>query len=186
MNKKSIAKYALNFIGGKPKVFEYHNGDKSKSIDIMTSVNSRYSDSIVVSTIGLCDTEISLNIDDKPLRVELISIADSDFENLENIVAEAAFYIMDEKSAYPGFIIENVYKNYIEDATTKHAVLLTPPYWDDYKSLDCGDCVVAWLYLLPVTDNEVEYIIKNGIIEFENLIDQKGIDTLDFGRDSAV
>jgi hypothetical protein len=184
---KIIAAYSLDFIGGKPQVSAYYNTDESKTIDILTCTDSQYSDAIVVSTIGLTDVPIGLSVDGKELRTELIAIADVEYEELQNIVASAAFCIMDSGRANYGMIIENAFSDYLpENATVKHAVLVPPTYWEKYQAINSADLVIAWLYLLPITDEEMNYIDENGIHSFETLLEENEVDTLDFERDSIV
>ena len=184
--KQKIADHSLKFIGGNPEVYEYNNDNKSHSIDVASFYDSKYEDAVVVSTIGLSDYDIGFIVEDKPLRTELLAIADKDCDFIQNVIATVAYEIMDYGYAEYGQIIDDVVSEYISDVDVKHILLLSPPFWEDYEALDTEEVVVTWLFVVPITDDEKEYIISNGVDAFDKLMEEKNIDILDFNRKSIV
>lgn len=187
MDNKKIAHHALNFIGGMPEVFEYHNDDKSKTIDIMTCVYDGNKDKAVVSTIGLNETNINkLTENNKNLRVELIMLALPEDDVFGEIISSAAFDIAESEECDIGMIIPETVENYISDAKASHIVLLNPAYWKNYEPFETDDTVITWLLVAPITDDEAIFIEKNGILKFTEKLQEKDVDLTDLWRESCV
>ena len=186
MDNKKIANYALSFIQGKPEVFEYHNDDKSASIDIMFCTDENNSELVTLSTIGLCNADIGQEVDGKALRVELIILGDRNEDICAEILATAAFNVQQEQYCSFGLVLEDTITPYLADANVKHLVLMHPVFWDGYKYLELDDTIVAWLLAVPITEEEKIYIDKNGIEKFDELIVKSQVDLTDFYRSSCV
>lgn len=176
----------MSFIQGKPEVFEYHNDDKSASIDIMFCTDENNSEMVTLSTIGLCNVDIGQEVDGKALRVELIILGDRNEAICAKILATAAFNVQQEQYCNFGFVIEDVVSFYIADANVKHLALIHPFFWDGYKYLELDDTIVAWLLALPITEEEKIYIDKNGIEKFNELLAKSQADLTDFYRSSCI
>ena len=186
MNRKEIFRYSRRFIGGKSEVYSYYNSDKSKSIDIMISSETQYSEVDIYSTIGLSEVEIGLKYNDKTVGVELISIGDKGDELNANILASVAFELMDTKDCYFGKIVPNAISQYDAKYECKHVILLTPAFWEKYHQYEIEDKIVAWLLLVPVTNAEKMYIENNGVEAFEHILAQQNSDITDRKRQSFV
>lgn len=186
MTRKDIFRHARNFIGGKGSVFEYHNDEKSKSIDIMTNSDTKFSKVDVSATIGLSEMDLGLKSNNKSLRVELICVGDKGDEVTCNILATTAFDIMDMKECYWGQIIPDVIREYDKKCKTEHVVLLSPAFWDDYKPLESEDMTVVWLLLVPITNEELRFIEANGVDAFEKVLAEQSSDITDRKRNPFV
>lgn len=186
MSKKDIFKYSRQFIGGKAEVYAYYNSNKSKSIDIMTSSETQYSEVAIYSTIGLSEVNIGLKSDNKRVGVELISIGDKGDELDANILASVAFEIMDSKDCFLGKIVPNAISQYDAKYDCKHVILLTPVFWEKYQQYETEDKIVAWLLLVPISDVEKLYIERKGVEAFEHILSQQNADITDRKRRSLV
>ena len=186
MNNKQIAKHAYNFIGGIPTVNRYNNQTKEKQIDIMCCRETKYADTNVYATIGLNEMDGGVISDGISVRIELISIALSNFEYMGNIISSVAYEIMDNGSFNYGDVIQNVVSAYVPDTQLKHVVLLSPVYWRDYAPLVEGNVSVSWLMLVPISDKEMEFIQANGIKAFETKLANSAFEILDLKRPSVI
>ena len=186
MNNKQIAKHALNFIGGIPTVNCYNNDDQSKQIDIMCCKESKYSDTNSYASIGLNDFDGGVISENLSVRIELIGVAPANSDYMGNVVASAAFEIIDNGSFAYGDVIQNVVSAYCPDTDLKHVVLVSPVYWNEYTPFVEGDISVSWLMMIPVTTDEMQYIENYGIDAFEKLMVEKQIDILDLHRPSVI
>lgn len=186
MDRKDVFKYSREFIGGTPTVYAYYNEDRSKSIDIMTSKNTQFTDVDVHSTIGLSETDINKSISGKRVGIEVISVGDKGNEINCNILASVAFEIMDNHSCCFGEVFLNAISQYDSNLAMKHAILLSPAFWDKYKQMTSDDMVVAWLLLVPISDLEKEYVEKHGLDAFEELLVNQDADITDINRESFV
>ena len=188
MNNREIAKYSCDFIGGiKPKVNTWYNENNSKKIDIMTIKESKLKNIKVCATIGLNEVNIHQILEDKPITIELIAASypeENDF--LEKIISTVAFEIMDLKRCKYGTILKNIINMYNNNYEMKHILLLTPVFWDNYKSLETSEKIIAWLYLVPISDKELEYINENGIDKFDKMLEEKKVDILEYKRKTCV
>ena len=170
MDNKKIAQHALEFIGGTPKIFSYHNADKTISVDIMTCADENFSVT-TLSTIGLSNVDIGKEIDGKPLRVELLMLGDSHKEIFENILASVAFQIKENQYCDFGLIIENVIDSYVNDTTVNHIVL--------------DGNIITWLLAIPISEDERNYIDQNGIDKFDAFLEKSNVDLIDLRRNSV-
>ena len=186
MDNRDIYRYTRQFVGGDASVFAYYNSNKSKSIDIMTSTNTMFTKVDVYSTIGLSETDIGLKAGGRNLGVELIGVGDKGDEITANIVATVAFDIMDEKDCFWGKVFPNVVSEYDITYDSKHVVLLTPVFWQDYQQFEDDEKVVAWLLVVPISDAEKSFIEKRGINAFEDILARQGTDITDRKRKSFV
>lgn len=184
MNNKKIAKHALGFIGGTPEVFSYHNDDETISVDIMTCADENFSVT-TLSTIGISNVDIGKEIDDKPLRVELLMLGDAHEEIFENILASVAFKIKETQYCDFGLIIENVIEPYVSDTTVKHILLMQPVFWEKYSPCVLDGNIVAWLLAIPISDDERNYIDQNGIDKFDAFLEKSNIDLIDLHRNNV-
>ena len=185
-DNRKIAKYALKFIGGTPEAERYYDQQETHAVDIMTSRGGKLKNRVVYATIGLHRKDLGLNYGSVPLRTELIMAASKDQDRNKNIIADAAFYAMNSEGFAYGAIIPDVIGNRIPSASVKHAVCLSPVFWKDYAPLQTEDETVAWLQLVPVTDQEMEFITAVGLDDFDRLLEESGADITDFSRKSII
>ena len=186
MNNKDIAKYEREFIGGNPKVFRYYNDDESKHIDILTSLDGYFKDTKVCATIGLNEVDIGIESNNKPITIELMAAATLDNEYLENIVAAVALDIIDSKCCKCGTVFKNEILEYYNNLEMKHVVLITPMFWEKYNDIEEENRHIVWLFLMPISDKELEYLNKNGLDSLEKLLEEKKVDILDYKRKSCI
>lgn len=186
MDKKIIAKYTLEFIGGTPKVERFYNVDESKAIDILSSDFGELKGVSTCATIGVSNVNIGLSAKGKTLRVELIAAGAVEDEILGNILSSIAFDIFNSKTCVYGMIIPNIISTYIRDIDMKHIVLMSPVFWSKYCSYEDENTIVTWLMVVPISDSEKSYIEDKGIDFFDKLLGEQDTDVLDYYRDSML
>lgn len=183
--ERVIAQHSLSFIGGTPKTLTYHSNSGNKRIDIIINSNVGFRNTEVVSTLGLYRANLSMVAGNLPLRLELITMCDVDDESWRNILASAAFEIMDFPFFKYGMVVQNVVGAY-KNTNLKHAFLTSPVFWDKYQSLVTSNCIVAWLMPVPVSDSERRFILKNGPDAFETLLEEQNANISDLNRKPLV
>lgn len=186
MTNKEIFRYALSFMGGTARVFEYRNSNDSQSVDIMTCQDSLYKKVDVNATIGLSNTPINMVWENKPVGVELIDFGGKNETVMAHILADVAFQIMRDHHCQYGEIFTDVFKPYQQNMAVRHVILLSPVYWPDYKMLVGPDRVISWLLLMPITEAERIYIESHGLNAFEALLEKEKGDLTDPRRASIV
>ena len=186
MDNKKIADYALAFIGGTPEVFEYHNDDKKKTIDVLFCDNKNKPENFTVATIGLSAIDIGKTLNDLPLRVELIMAGVPGDDAFANIIASAAFVVQDAADCDLGMIIDDVVAAYVIDTDLQHVLLMNPVFWEKYEPLVTKEATVTWLLAIPISDIEKQYIIANGFDDFAKILDEENVNITDLHRKSCI
>lgn len=185
---KQIAKYLASTFGGKSSVFTYGDDNNKSKIAILHSENTPQTGEISYGTIGLCDYDIDLEVDEKPLRVEIVGACISEFKEFGNIISTCAFNIINSGyECYPGIIYPNVVKMYYEDLEMQHIMLVDPFLWDDkLDTLTFDDKIVEWLQAIPISDFEYAYAKEHGSDALGDLLEKANIDILDLERESII
>ncbi|WP_236900445.1 suppressor of fused domain protein [Clostridium estertheticum] len=49
----------------------------------------------------------------------------------------------------------------------KHVYLMNPFLWDGFKSIEFEDRKVAWLLIIPISNEEKDYAVANGASALE-------------------
>lgn len=183
---KIVAKTELEFIGGEPKVTEFLNQTDQKKIDILKCVNASWEGVQTCATIGLNSVDIGLISNGSKLRVEVLGVSDVSVNCFENILATTAFEIMDSQECFPGHVVQSVVREYLPDCEMQHILLTDPFLWEGAKSIVVGDICVAWLLMVPISDQEFKYAQENGVDALEALLEEKSVDVCDIYRESVV
>ena len=171
---------------GDTYINRYYNETQNKQIDIMCCKESKYIDTSIYASVGLNTFDGGIKSDDTSVRIELIGIAPADSDYMGNVIASTSFEIIENGSFEYGNIIQNVVSAYIPNANTKHVVLVAPVYWDQYTPYSENEISVSWLLLLPITDDEMQFINTNGIDAFEKKLSTSTLDILVMNRESIV
>ncbi|MBZ9617597.1 suppressor of fused domain protein [Clostridium estertheticum] len=53
------------------------------------------------------------------------------------------------------------------DCEMKHVYLMNPFLWDGFKSIEFEDRKVAWLLIIPISNEEKDYAVANGASALE-------------------
>lgn len=183
---KIIAKKELEVIGGKPQVYRFWDEQNIKNVDILSCVERPYSGVVSYATIGLSDYDIGMLIDNKNLRVELLGAIDEKEESFINILASTVFEIMEKGNCGYGDIIPNVISQYISNCEMKHIYLMNPFLWDGFETIEFEDRKIAWLLIIPISNEEKEYAMKNGWDALETKFEEANIDIFNLRRESIM
>jgi len=184
MDKKIIAKAEASAIGGKPEVFAYHNENESKKIAILSSRNRPQNGVITFATIGLFEVDFGLTSNSKNLRFELIGSCDKMIEMFPNMIATAAFNLMESKNCSYGFVATNAISGYLIDTDMKHFYLMNPFLWENLKTISFDETFVTWLMCVPISDLELKFLEQNGSDALENEFEKNDIDVFNIYRKS--
>ena len=186
--KKIIAKHIEQIVDGKAEFSRYNDNNNLSYIHIMTINDAPESGVNTYSTIGLCEYNIGLQIEKKPLRVELIIAIDNNQERVADILATCAFCIINSHyKCMPGVIFNDVISYYIEDSDMKHVLFVQPFLWEDsYCGLTLNDKTIEWLLAVPISEGEYKYAEKYGSDALEELFEKYNIDIFNLYRESVI
>lgn len=184
---KIIAKSALQVFGGKPQVSKHWDESNVSNIDMLSSADRPYDGITSYSTIGLSDHSIKYTVDGTPLRIEIVGASASKYEHFPNVLATCAFCIIKSNFLVShGKIFRDMIKMYYPNSEMKHVLFVSPFMWEDLKTLDFPNKKVAWLFAVPISENEYIFAQEKGTDSLEELFKEKEIDIFDMERKSIL
>lgn len=184
---KIINKVLRKTFNGLPKYSRLADDNEKSFIDVLSCANYPVPGTTSYGTLGLSDHPVD-EVDNTPLGVEFTGCCYSEFDGFINIVATSAFYVINSKyECKPGSILNGVVSMYIS-SPMKHIMLVTPFTWE--KSLETlylkPKKIVAWLQLIPISDEEMAYATVNENGALEKILESEQIDIFDISRKSVI
>jgi hypothetical protein len=185
---RKINRMLQDVFGGNRKYARYADEEEKSTIDILSCGDSPWEGVTSYGTLGLSDYSIGKKVNDVPLRVEFVGACKSEFKSFPNILATCAFNVINSKyKCEPGTIYLEVVETYIESAM-KHILFSSPSIWD--KKLETiymqPQKIVAWLQVIPISDEEFEYSRAKGVNALEGLFEKEEVDIFDLNRQSVL
>lgn len=186
-SNKSLAKTLAGVFGTKPQVSRYWDDNKKSSIDILLCANSPQEYVYSYGTLGLSDYPLINKGEDVGFRVEFVAACGARYDEFANILSTAAFCVINSGwYASPGSIFPGVVSMYRKNTDMKHLMFSPPFLWNDLKTLELNDKIVAWLMLVPISDKEYQFAEINGSDTLEDLFVEKQIDVFSLDRLSII
>jgi len=187
-DKKQTFQNLTEAIGFTPKVLEYYDKSRTSKLDMYIGVNRPDFGISTYSTIGLSEYSIDLtNKKGEDIRVEFIAICSSDVIEFPNIIATCAFNIInDNYSCRPGTVYPNIVKDYYNDKEMVHVYFTLPFLWENLKNIEIENKVVTWLFAMPISNNEFDFLKTYGSDALEDLFEKNSIDIFDINRKSVL
>ena len=187
-NKKAIFKIIHETVKLTPKVVSYSDETTKYKVDIYIGENRPDIGLSTYSTIGLSEDPIAMTDNQgRDIRVEFIGMCGSDFTKFPNILASCAFNIIkDHYSCAPGMVNLNVIDEYYDGLEMRHIYYTIPSYWENLQGHIIDDHIVNWLFAIPISDNELNYLNENGIEAFEDLLENSDTEVYDIYRKSII
>lgn len=184
---RRLARTAAEAFGGKPRVTRYWDDDHKSFVDLLVSVDRPQAGVASYSTIGLSDHLLMKDGKDYGVRVEFVGACGTSFKKFDNIIATAAFCVINSKwFCYPGAIFPDVVHMYKASKTLKHIFFAPPFLWENkLKTMELGDKKVTWLLLVPISDQEMQLAETEGSDKLEELFIEKQIDIFNLNRVSV-
>ncbi len=197
-NEKELNKYEKTMIdslketlGGEQKAFFYSDVNEKNRIDILFAKGSPAKKYITASTLGLVNRATGYEDKEsgKEIRAEIIMSGPMGTDLAGRILATLGKGIMDTNVRYGyGTVFKDIINLYYPESEMRHVFLmLPPPKWPkEFKAIDCDDCLITFLYALPISDEEMKYMDEKGIIELQDLFVEKNINMFDPERKSVI
>lgn len=187
-NKKEIFKIIHEAVRLTPKVISYSDETESHKIDIYIGENRPDVGLTTYSTIGLSEYPIEIvDRQGREIRVDFIGMCTSEFTSFPNILASCAFNIIKDHYSYtPGMVNMNVIDDYYKNLEMRHIYYTIPSYWEDLQGHLIDGHIVNWLFAIPISDNELDYLNENGVDAFEDLLESNDTEVYDLYRRSII
>jgi hypothetical protein len=184
---KIIAKAIAEAFGGRPSVTRYWDDAHAHHVDVATLHDHPHPAVSSYATIGLSDWPLPRRPPDDSLRVELLGACRTKHEVFGNILASAAFCVINSQWACsPGAIFTNVVSAY-HQSSMAHLLFVPPFLWEEqFETLRLSTKTVAWLLVVPISDAERSFAESQGSEALEGLFEQRSIDIYDLDRPSIL
>lgn len=187
---KVIAQHLRTVFGGSPKMHRYWNADETIPVHVLSSGDRPDAGITSYGTVDLSSYDNQfLSGDGKPLRVEIVGACASAVTTFANIISTAALNVATgEYSLSPGVIHPGVVAMYEPDVKMKHLLFVQPFLWgsDAFASMQDDDQVVAFLQVVPISDEEFAFARDKGVDALEDVFVEAGIDVFDLDREPVV
>jgi hypothetical protein len=185
---KLIARRLAQVFGGTPQVGEYRNTTEKLTVDILSCRERPVADLTSYSTITLSDHPMPWGEQEFSVRLELAGVCVNTAESFPNLLASAAFHIMQSDAVYhPGTVIPDLARRMQVSATLPHLYLTAPFVWGGaLNMLDCKTKKVTWLLAMPISDSERAFLRDHSDRAFERLLQEENTDFADPNRATIV
>ena len=80
----------------------------------------------------------------------------------------------------------NVIDDYYKNLEMRHIYYTIPSYWEDLQGHLIYGHIVNWLFAIPISDNELDYLNENGVDAFEDLLESNDTEVYDLYRRSII
>jgi hypothetical protein len=185
-NKLIARRLALVF-GGTPHVGAYKNTTDTLTVDIL-SCRDRPVDGVTsYSTITLSDHPMPWGDREFSARLELAGVCVNTVNSFPNLLASAAFHIMQSNALYhPGTVIPDLARRCQVSSTLPHLYLTAPFVWGDaLNMLECETKKVTWLIAMPISESEYAFLREHSDLAFERFLQGQETDFSDPNRSTV-
>ena len=183
IKNKAIAHYIAKITGKDPKVLRFQATEHAH-IDIVSMTEHGDENLMVHASVGL--SAYPTNPENR--HIELVLVAEKKYDLAPNILGTCAFKAMLEGwHTVTGAIFSHVFSAYYPDMNVKHGLLIPPYLWKDtLKTLDLGELLVEWKMIIPITQQEAEYLQTHSPSTLLPIFVEKDVNLFDLGRKSVV
>ena len=94
--------------------------------------------------------------------------------------------IKDNYICKPGMVAIDAIADYCDELEMKHIYYTIPIFWEKLQGIEYENIIINWLYMVPISDKELEYIEEFGDEKFEELLEEKNVDVFDIYRKSII
>jgi hypothetical protein len=185
---KVIAKTVSDIFGGSPRIIRYWDDARRNCVDLLSCIDCPQVGVTSFSTIGLSDHPLYKNGNEYPVRTELVGACGNSFTAFDRAISTAAFCVINSKwFASPGAIFPDILSMYKCSDTLQHLFFVPPFLWEHkLATLSLPKKQVAWLLVVPISENERKLASSEGSGELEKLFELKQIDIFNLNRPSVI
>lgn len=155
--------------------------DKSRGLQIL-GFDKVFGNSLTFATFGLSNYAEDINA-----LCEAVMTVDCDYDNCAALLANVAFYIIQNKIDFGRGVFIGGLDSVVEGfskAHNKSALYFTEPYAFPEEFSRAGECEMLSAFF--ITERESEFIKQNGADAFEDILEEREIDVIALDRPSAV
>lgn len=185
---RDVARVAAAAFGGDVSIKQCWDDAENSMVGILIAKDSPSKNLNSYSTIGLCDSEIHDHTGTLPFRAEFAMAAQTHFEKAGNILATAAFHVINSGWSCNRFALyPDVVDMYYSESPMKHLLFVDPFMWNGaFPDFQIGSFPVRWLLAIPISESERRYAINFRIPTLLDELDECGADFTNLERSPVV
>jgi len=167
-----------------PRIFFVFDESENNKIDVAKIENVPSERFFVCSTIGLSEHVNWKGQADSGVRLEFFGVMSSEYEDFINLVGTCAFFVMKDKwFVCPDMIFPNVFDLTDLKTDMQHIMFVSPiDFPEQFASITYDDQTIAWLQMIPISDQEYSYAIDHGVDRLKEELEKKLIEPHDLDR----
>ncbi|USX11282.1 suppressor of fused domain protein [Oxalobacteraceae bacterium OTU3CAMAD1] len=167
---------------------DYWDDNREKSVVLFRAEDSPQRGVDTYSTVGLSAYPLLKDEKEIEVRTEIIGACRSNFKNFDNMIATAAFCIINTKwFCAPGVIFPDIVSMYQASSTLSDLYFCPPFLWNDRLSgLTTDEKEIAWLLAVPISKAEAAFVSSFGAAQLEKLFEEADLDIYDANRASVA
>ena len=185
-----VAQHVATALGSdRPPVRQFLDANEQSDVFVMTAKDRPQVGVNTFATVGLSEHPLMRNGTVFPTRVEFVAACGTAYSGLDQVVATAAFGVINSKwFCAPGVIFPGVVSMHPGVSETMSDVYFTYPFlWDArLHSTELSGHTVAWLLVVPVSKRETAFALANGSDKLAQLFERSEIDIFNLNRPSVV
>lgn len=187
--EKTMVNELKETLGGEQKAFSYQLPDSEFKLDVLVAKNSPSRNYLTASTLGLVNrtTGYKNSESGKDIRAEIIMSSYGGTDMIAKILTTTGVGIFKANIMYGyGTALKGVLEDYLPDSDMKHLFLMNPPpIWEKkFKVAELENDHITFLYALPISQAELEFMSENGIDALQDKFVEVNIDMFDLERKS--
>jgi len=185
---KQLARTVADRFGQRPRITRFRDEHETRWVDIAQATDSPVAGVTSYATLGLSDWPLMDDGQEYPVRVEFLGACAGSYNQFANVLSTAAFNVIkDDWFVYPGRIFPDVVAMYYPAFPMKHLLFVPPFLWEEsFSTQEFPDKTVAWLFAVPISEDEMQYARIDGADALEELFEHKQIDVFDLERTSVA
>lgn len=183
--ERTLGKTIRSIFGGNSKVVLFGDSNATNTCFIVSASDCPVNGVTSYASVGL--SRILQEVGPLDIAVEIVTACASVTPSVDNLVASCVFErIKNGVNISYGSIIKDIIIQYNISATLKHVTFVAPFLWDNLNKLEVEGKSIYCLMMLPISDAEMNYLVKYGIDALEELFSESQIDIYDINRPSVL
>lgn len=185
---RQLARIVADVFDAKFVVNRYWDEAEKSHVEILACDGQPQTGLVSYSTLGLSDSPLFDDGQELDLRLELVGAGPADVEGFANVLATAAFCIINSKwFCCPGRIFPDIVAMHGISSTLEHVLFVPPFLWEsNFETVDLETKKVAWLQVVPISESELRFASSEGSEKLEERFEKAKIDVFDLNRKSVA
>lgn len=184
---RRVARAAAEAFGGTASLALHEDADQTGALGVVTAPDSPEPGMTSCATVGLMAHDMGLTAEGASLRVELLTAGRSDDDRLaEMLVSIALAQARCRVACGHGKVVPDLVPAAYSQHDLRHVLFTVPFLWDGPELVRLDDVLVAWLLVVPISDDERDYATRHGVDALEERFGEREVNVFDRTRRSSI